>query len=157
MESNPYAAPRSAVNDVTLEKHGRPILVWIITIFMLIGVMGGVVSTAAALLGRPIGGAQAAEHLSAMGTGDYLWALVFSLAAIPAYVDLFRLKRRALPFLVGLFLAGQVVMVANLLLRAHYRAMFEVSGGYWSLLAGVVFNLAIIGYVWRLRAKGVLR
>jgi len=36
------------------------------------------------------------------------------------------------------------------------RAMFDYAG-YWSLVAGWGVNLAIIGYLWRLRSKGVLR
>ena len=49
-------------------------------------------------------------------------------------------------------------MFVNLALRPEYRAMFEqMPGGYLGILVSWAVNLAIIGYVWRLRAKGVLQ
>jgi hypothetical protein len=157
MEKNPYAAPRAAVDDVTPEKRGRPVLVWIITIVMAIGVAGGLATSVAALLGSPIGGPAAAEQMKGMGRLDYIWTLALTLVSVVPYVDLFRLKRRALPFLVALFVVSAVVLCGNLAFRPEYRAMFEQPGGYWGLLAGWVVNLAVIGYVWRLRVKGVLQ
>jgi hypothetical protein len=156
MEKNPYAAPRAAVSDVTPERQGRPVLVWVITIFMAIGVVGVVVSTVALLLGSPIGGPEAAEATKALGPLDHLWTLITTAVSVFAYVDLFRLKRRALPLLLALFVLGIATVAANLGLRPAYRAMFEETG-YWPLLVGWVINLAVIGYVWRLRAKGVLK
>jgi len=155
MESNPYAAPRSAVSDVTPERRRRPVLVWIITILMAIGIVSGVATSIAGLLGNPIGGPQANPG---MRWGDYLWATALSAASIPAYVQLFRLKRSALPWVAWIFVAAVAAMFVNLGLRPEYRAMFEqMPGGYLGILVGWAVNLAIIGYVWRLRAKGVLQ
>jgi hypothetical protein len=156
MEKNPYAAPRAAVSDVTPERQGRPVLVWVITIFMAVGLVGTVVTTGAALLGSPIGGPDAAEAMKVLGPLDHLWTLIITAVSAFTYVELFRLKRRALPLLLALFVLGIATVAANLGLRPAYRAMFEETG-YWPLLVGWVINLAIIGYVWRLRVKGVLK
>ena len=156
MEENPYATPRSAVNDVIPERQGRPVLVWVITIVMAIGFVGTVVTTIATLLGSPIGGAQAAEQMKALGPFDHIWTLVVTAVSVVAYVDLFRLRRRALPLLLVLLALGIATVAVNLGLRPAYRAMFDQSG-YWPLLVGWGINLAIVGYVWRLRSKGVLR
>jgi peptidoglycan/LPS O-acetylase OafA/YrhL len=119
------------------------------------GVLGTFVTTGAALFGRPVGGAAAAAQLKALGPLDHLWTLAVTVVSIVAYVDLFRLKRRALPLIVAIFLVGLATVGANLALRPDYRAMFHQ--GYWPLFVGWGINLAIIAYVWRLRGKGVLK
>ncbi len=153
---NPYAAPRAAVDDVGEEKRGRTALVWVITIFMGIGVVGGAVSTIAALLGSPIGGAEAAEYTKHLTAVDHIFALVGSAIGAFATVALFRLKRYALPLFVAMFLLGIAVFAFNILLRPEYQALFEMTG-YWGLWVGWAVNIAVIAYIWRLRVKGVLQ
>ncbi len=155
-DTNPYAAPRAAVDDVGEDKRGRTVLVWIITLFMGIGVVGGAVSTIAALLGSPLGGAEAAQYTKHLTAVDHIFALIGSAIGAFATVALFRLKRYALPLFIAMFLLGIVVFAFNILLRPEYKALFEMTG-YWGLLAGWAVNIAIIAYIWRLRAKGVLR
>jgi len=156
MEKNPYAAPRSAVSDVTPERQGRPVLVWIITIFMALGVVGGVLSTVALLVGSPIGGPEVAEQLKYLGPLDHIGTLIIAALSAFAYVELFRLKRRALPLIAATFGLNAVVVLANLAFRPAYRAILD-QGGLITIVVSWVITLAIIGYVWRLRAKGVLK
>jgi hypothetical protein len=158
MENNPYAAPRAAVQDVGPER-GRPVLVWVITIFMGLGIVSSVVSTLLALNGTPIGGDAVIAYLKSVGIGtfDHLWGLVATAISGFAFIDLFRLKRRALPVLAALFAAGLVYVGMKLALNPAYRTLFDNPGGTWSLYGGWALNLAIIGYVWWLRAKGTLK
>jgi hypothetical protein len=156
MEKNPYAAPRATVSDVAPEKRGRPVLVWIITIFMALGVIGGVITTVALLAGNPIGGAEVAEQLKYLGPLDHVGTLAISILSGFAYVELFRLKRRALPWIAAAFGLNVVIVLANLAFRPAYRAILD-QGGLITMTLSWIITLAIIGYVWRLRAKGVLQ
>jgi len=159
MENNPYAAPRAPVIDVAAEKSSRPVLVWIITIFMAFGTIGGMVSSLLALSGNPIGGEAAASYMKSMGVGalDHLYLVIVMAVSAFGYIDLFRLKKRALLIIGGLFVVGMVVAAIKFAVQPAYRAMLATPQGYWSLLGGWAFSLAIIGYVWWLRRKGVLR
>jgi hypothetical protein len=159
MENNPYAAPRASVNDVVPEERKRPFLVWVITIFMAFGIVGGIATSLATLLGSPLGGPEAAEQLRRMGLGqlDQIWTLAVMAISAVGYVDLFRLKRRALPILIAVFLAGVLYFVIKLLVSPAYRIVFDQPPMLWSMAGAWAINLAVIGYVWRLHRKGVLR
>ena len=156
MDKNPYAAPRAELKDLGAEERKRPLLVWVIVIFQALGIVGGAYTTLAALSGNPVGGPEAADytkHLTAVDHGLTLAILAISTFAM---VELFRLKRRSLPVLIAAFVLGVAIVAFSLAFRPEYRAMFEVAG-YWSLMVGWAFNVAIIGYVWRLHSKEVLR
>jgi hypothetical protein len=159
VENNPYAAPRAAVSDLTPERPGRPVLVWIISLFMAFGVVGGIVSSLAALIGTPIGGAETARYMTSVGIGplDHAWSLVLMALSAVAYVDFFRLKRRSLPLLAALFAAAIAYSIVKAGFSAGYRGMMTNPPGLWTVLAGWGVNLAILVYAWRLRAKDVLR
>ncbi len=136
MENNPYAAPRSTVTDIEAERSGRPVLVWIITIFMAFGIASGIVSSLLALSGNPIGGDAAAEYMRSMGIGalDHLYLVIVMAISAFAYIDLFRLKKRALPVICALFAAGVAVAAVKFAVQPVYRAMLTTPQGYWSLL-----------------------
>ncbi|HYX63995.1 MAG TPA: hypothetical protein VE935_07235 [Burkholderiales bacterium] len=155
MGANPYAPPRAAVADTGEAKHGRPVLVWVICIVFGFGVIFGVISTIALLAGRPIGGEAAARAVAYMTTLDHVYGLAMSAITAWAVVALFRLKRSALPILLAIFGLGLASVLLNSLFRPEYRALFAGPGIY-SVAAGWLINLAILGYVWRLRARGVL-
>ena len=156
MAENPYAAPRAEVKDVVPEQRRRPVLVWVITIFEVIGIIGGVYTAIAALSGNPVGGPQAEQYTRFLTTYDHLATLLISAISAAATVELFRLKRRALPLLIASFAAGLLIAGYNFAFRPDYRAMFDAVG-YWSLLVGWGLNIAIIAYVWWLRSNEVLR
>jgi hypothetical protein len=156
MAENPYAAPRAEVKDVVPEMRRRPIVVWVITIFEVIGIIGGVYTAIAALSGKPVGGPEAEPYTKFLTTYDHLATLLVSAISAWATVELFRLRRRALPLLIASFVVGLVIAAYNLAFRPDYRAMFDAVG-YWGLVVGWSLNIAIIGYVWWLRSKEVLQ
>jgi hypothetical protein len=156
MEKNPYAAPRAAVSDVTPERQGRPVLVWVITILMAIGVLGSIASALAALAGSPLGGPEAAEQLRFLSPLDHVVTLVASAITAASAVELFRLKRRAFWLFAASLAVTAVVVFPSLALRPAYRAILD-NGGAWVILIGWAVNFAILAYIWRLHAKGVLR
>ena len=156
MAENPYAAPRAEVKDLVPEKRRRPILVWVITIFEVIGIIGGVYTAIAALSGKPVGGPEAEQYTKFLTPYDHLATLLISAISAAATVELFRLKRLALPLLIASFALGLLIAAYNLAFRPDYRAMFDAVG-YWGLAIGWGVNIAIIGYVWWLRTKEVLQ
>jgi hypothetical protein len=153
---NPYAPPRAEVADTEQAKPGRPAMVWVISIFLGLGVIGATVSGIAALAGRPLGGEAAAQYVKELGPADHVFQLITTAITALGVVALFRLKRYAPALLVVPFVLGAAMFALNVAFRPSYRAMFDQAGGYWALLVGWAINLAIIGYAWRLRARNVL-
>src|ERR1051325_8107374 len=88
MVQNPYAAPRAEVKDVVPEKRRRPILVWVIVIFEVIGIIGGVYTAVAALSGHPVGGAEAQQYTKCLAPWDHLATLLISAISAAATVEL---------------------------------------------------------------------
>ena len=152
---NPYAPPRAPVADTGEGKHGRPVMVWVISLFLGFGVVFGSIGSIALLAGHPIGGEEAARAMAHMTALDHFFALFMSAISAWALVALFRLKRSALPVFLVAFGLGMASVLLNSLFRPEYRALFDGPGLY-SLAAGWLINLAILAYVWRLRVRGVL-
>jgi hypothetical protein len=121
-----------------------------------IGILGGVASTIALLAGRPLGGPEVGEQLRYLSPLDHIGTLILSALSAFAYIELFRLKRRALPWAAATFGLNVAVVLANLAFRPAYRAILD-QGGLISIAVSWAVTLAIIGYIWRLRMKGVLQ
>jgi hypothetical protein len=71
-------------------------------------------------------------------------------------VALFRLKRSALPLFVAAYAATAALVLLECLFRAEYRALFQGRTLIY-VAVGWSINLAVLGYVWRLRVREVLR
>jgi hypothetical protein len=125
-------------------------------IFQAIGIVGGLSTTIAALLGHPIGGDALRPYYEQLTVGDHIVALAATVLSLFATVSLFQLKRRSLALFAAVLVLGIANVGIRLAFRPAYRAMFEASG-YFSLLLGWGIAVAILVYIWRLRAKGVLR
>jgi len=151
---NPYESPKAPLPDAPPARR-RPVLVWVIVVFMAFGIVSGLVSTVAVLLGQPLGGEAARPFVQHLTAFDHLMTLVSLGLSTLGTIDLFRLKRRALPLLALVLALGIATFGFNLLLRPAYRAPFE-SFGYWGLFLGWGINVLILLYVWRLHAKGTL-
>jgi len=154
-DPNPYEPPQAQVAD-TANSSGRPALVWVIVIFQAIGIIGGLSSTIAALVGHPFGGDAVRPYYEQLTVVDHIVTLIATVLSLFATVSLFQLKRRSLYLFVAVLVLGIANVGVSLAFRPTYRAMFEASG-YWSLLLGWGIGVAILLYVWRLHAKGVLR
>jgi hypothetical protein len=155
--ANPYSAPRALVDDVGPQARGRrTVWVWVITLFLGFGCVVGTLGTLDAFLGSPFGGPQAAAALKHMIALDHLSALLQLALSAWAAVELFRMKRRALPVFGVAFVVGIVYFGASMLLRPEYRLAYDATS-LWSIVPGWLASLAIIFYVWRLHAKGNLR
>ncbi len=155
IEHNPYEAPKAALPDLP-DPSGRPGWVWVIVIFYALGIVGTLISTIAVLAGRPLGGQAASSYLSNLTTLDHVFSLIVASVSALGTIALFRMKRRALHFLLAVFLLSVANFGINVALRPAYRAMFD-QVGYWGLIAGWAINIAIVLYVWRLQTKGLLR
>lgn len=155
VERNPYEAPKAPLTD-TPRPRGRPVLVWVIVIFQALGIVSGLYSTIAALLGQPVGGEAVRPYIQHLTMLDHAIALIVTAISAFATLSLFQLKRRALYLLAAVLLLGVINTGVSLATRPADRAALE-QAGYWTFVLGWVINLAIILYVWRLHAKGTLR
>lgn len=149
---NPYSPPSTEVAD-TSEPAGRPALVWIIVVLLMIGSLGAVVSLAMRLGGYvpDVGGLMREQYWY-----DFVIAVAIAVVRVLAAVSLFRLKRIAWPFFMGLFVAGVALVLYHLAAKPIYRSVLEQTG-YWGVIAGLLLSGAMTYYVYRLHRDGVLR
>jgi hypothetical protein len=153
---SPYAPPQATLADPAQGPPGRPVMVWVICVFLGFGIVFGATSTIALLAGRPIGGQEAALATAHLKPMDPIFSLLMSGLSGLAVVALFRLKGSALPLFLAALGLGAASLLLNGLLRPEYRAVLD-RAGLASLIIGWGINLAILAYVWRLRTRGVLR
>jgi hypothetical protein len=153
---NPYAPPRAALADPAGGPPGRPVMVWVICVFLGFGIAFEAISTIALLAGRPIGGQEAALATAYLKPMDPIISLLTSGLSAVAVLALFRLKSSAFPLFLAALGLGAASLLLNGLLRPEYRAVFD-RAGLPTLIIGWGINLAILAYVWRLRTRGILR
>jgi hypothetical protein len=152
---NPYAPPQAAVADRQEERPGRPVIVWIITVVFALGVLFDAAGTIGSLIGHPIGGEEPDPTL-VLTSGEYLATLVIDALSLGSVVALFRLRRSALQLFVTAYVATAALVLLECLFRAEYRALFQGRTLIY-VAVGWSINLAVLGYVWRLRVREVLR
>jgi hypothetical protein len=141
---------------------GRPMWVWIISLYYFVFTPIGAIGVAAMPYLRSFI-LSSSTHMSegqrayfeSLNNSDYALmgiALVLNLAAA---ILLFMLRRAALYFFAASFAASILMTIYNITCK-HWLAGAGASG-----LIGAVFgwgvNIAIIGYAWHLSRKGVLR
>jgi hypothetical protein len=150
---NPYSPPAAAVADASSQPPGRPALVWIIVVLMIIGSLASAVSLVLRLAGRmpDVGGINQLMHWY-----DHVMALIIALVRVIAAIALFRLKPSAWPWFAGLFAASIAMILFHLAAKPAYRALLEQMG-YWGVAGGLALNGAMAYYVYRLHRDGVLR
>ena len=155
--ANPYAAPRAALNDQAQGvPAGRPGWVWVITVFLAFGIVVGALGTIDALMGSPMGGPEASAVLQHLVPLDHVVALVNIAISTVALVQLFRLKRQALALFIAAFALGVLYFSFSMAARPSYRLVFDAAS-LWQMGLGWLINVAIIGYVKKLRDRGILR
>ena len=136
----------------------RPVMVWVISLFFFICTPLSLLS----LLLLPLmssGVIPVQEHqrhfFASLNAFDYVLSLANIILSLTWAIQLFRLKRSALPIFLGLFVFGVLVLLYNILLKDWLNAVGTVgligAGFAW------LFNFALLWYTWRLSRKGVLR
>ncbi|HKK05959.1 MAG TPA: hypothetical protein VKA50_08940 [Gammaproteobacteria bacterium] len=163
MMDNPYGAPQAPVKDSADTPVKRPVLVWIIAIFALIGVISGAVGTLMLMSGHiPMVNEAERAYMQGLTPLDHLLTFIgLGLYALGA-LYLFRLKKVAVNILIvnALFKAG---LGAYFYTKPTYRAFIaSVSHSvgpfrHIGIYVGWLIVLAIIAYALKLRRDGVLR
>src|SRR5262245_23672338 len=145
---NPYVAPQSTVEDIPQEGQPvkRPAWVWVIAVLLgVFGVASVVMFTLAILAVTP----EFAAIYARLGGVNFAITLVHACLTLAAAIFLFMLRLRAI---LLLWLATGIVAASDLfqlisngpdtLFRSAFHAVF------WGL---------ILSYVYRLKARGILR
>jgi hypothetical protein len=134
-----------ASETITNTKRKRPVLVWLISGFLVLAVVGGNVYFLAHLFGMGSNATYAAG-LSDLTATDYVRRIVAALLSLSAAVFLFLLRKVAVAlFLVMLGLAAALIV---------YSVSVGVSPpGSFVLL---IFPALMSWYAWRLKKRGIL-
>lgn len=156
--TNPYAAPQSPITNVPEDPLKKPMLVWLILIWTIIGVLSGTISTLMMATGNmPIVSEVHRRVVESTSWMEYLLSAVIMFVYLAAAIQLFRLKNAAVRLFV-IFVALSACNAAIHWAREDYRAMLEAGGviGLVSMSVGYVIPLAMLGYACVLRKRGRL-
>lgn len=159
---NPYSAPDAYVQDRADEPPKRPVLVWVIFIFAMFGVFGGVIGVVMQMTGHmPMVNNAERAYIQSLTPFDHALSLIALLLSGFGALELFRLKKRAATVLAayGLF---KVATTAYIYMKPTYRAFLASMGSsnifrHVGMYVGWAIIAAIIAYAFKLRRDGVLR
>lgn len=145
---NPYVAPHSAVEDIPREREPpkRPAWVWVNAAILGVYGVGTVVILALAMLASAPDFAAAYERL---GRFNFAITLIHAGLTTGAAILLFMLRLRAIPLLwlaAGIVAAFDVFAFVSVSSYSLFRTIFHAV--FWGL---------ILSYVYRLKARGILR
>jgi hypothetical protein len=156
MSEDPYAAPQSAVSDVDADaRPGRPLLVWIITVFFGLSAVWTLVSFALILSGAVPLPPAAREYYARLGILDYALTIGVSALNLWGIVLLFLLRARAVKVILAALAVTLLINAYQVLLKGLAPALG--GAGSMGMVIGPSLWAAILFYAWRLKAKGVLR
>jgi hypothetical protein len=133
-------------------KHSRPLGVWVVTIYIGVSIVFGLVAIASTSLGMiPLDkSGQAYVRLTVLDRGMIAILLFLSIAK---GIALFRLKKYAL----GLFLLAFIVNGAFLIFRGQAMRTALPLSGETALFTSPVIGFVILIYVWMLYLKEILK
>ena len=153
-DNNPFAPPRADVRDTPMQR-GRPVWVWVISIFYLFGAFSSVLSYAMIYSGKLPMTEQQSQYMANLTIVDHFLTAVILGTNIVAAVLLFRLRRlSAYLFPAGLAL-GLLVTAWHALARGWANALN--GAGVVGAAIGWVVSIVVCFYVWRLTNKGILK
>jgi hypothetical protein len=141
-------------NDEQIVRRKRPILVWLISLFILLSAIWTLLSFYLILTGAiPLDPAQKA-YFDRLTLIDHVSTIIPGLLNMSAAVALFLLRRIAL----YLFLSASGLSFVLAAWHATAKGWVEALGGAGLIgaLIGYVLMIAVLIYTWRLSKKGVL-
>jgi hypothetical protein len=133
----------------------RPVLVWIITIWFIIGSGSAAIMLLAGMGGASPGNEEKKLFFSSMTFIDQLLMLVSAVANLAGSILLFRLKKMALPMFTTALGTTVVFLSYNMVVRNLFNSIDGPMLG--SMIFNCAISLAIIAYVKRLIRKEVLK
>jgi hypothetical protein len=142
------------MSDAQYVRHGRPVLVWLISAFFFLSAIWTLLSFYMVLSGAiPLEPAQKA-YLDRLTPIDYSLAIVLGSLNLAGAVMLFLLRKIAL----YLFLTAFALSVVLMLWHVATKGWAEAAGAAMSIgaLMGYVLSAMVCIYAWRLSKKGVL-
>jgi hypothetical protein len=141
---------------------GRPVLVWIISFYYFICTPIGLLGLAMMPFLRSLVLSPSAHlpegqraYFESLNGVDYGLGLINSALSLTAAIFLFRLRRPALYFFAAVFILGVFIQVYSMVAKNWFAAV-----GLMGLVTAPIIwalQVALLGYVWHLYRKGVLR
>jgi hypothetical protein len=131
----------------------RPLLVWVIFLFILVASGGSLASFALIYSGRaPMSPAMKA-YFQSMGIFDYATTALLLALNIAGVILLFRLRKSAVPLLVGASALNVALTIRAELVTNWAQALGSNSS---AAISGLGMALAIAWYADRLKRRGLL-
>lgn len=156
MSEDPYAAPQSVVADVDSgARPGRPVLVWVITVFFGLSAVWTLVSFALVSSGAVPLPPAAREYYDGLGILDYALTVGVSALNLWGIVLLFLLRARAVKVILAALAVALLINAYQFLFKGLAPALGGAGG--LGMVIGLLLWAAVLFYAWRLKAKGVLR
>lgn len=155
---NPYAAPGARVADSKGgdEPSGRPVLVWIISILNFIGGVWGLIFLVLVLADIFPLPPELKAHYASLTLADHAMTVGMSVINIVGAILLFRLRALAAHVMAAGLVVSLLTMLYAAIFTTSFREIVMASSGIGVLL-GTILSIAVVAYVYHLRAKGVLK
>jgi hypothetical protein len=159
---------REGVPVISSTAPRRPVMVWVISIFYFITTPLGILSIILMVIllprlsssGLPMAEPQR-HYLQSMNVTDYILAAFGHAVRLTGAIYLFRLRRQALYYFIGVLVLTLLNYVYQILFKNWLGVIGSQPLGYMSAGIGIIFGLgieiAIIWYVWHLKNTKVLR
>jgi hypothetical protein len=145
--------PSNLEDDTT--KKGRPVLVWIISIFLGWSALSALFVDAMGLFYRVPSEAILQHQIPSLAWLDHVFTWGMNILLLIAVVSLFRLQARALP-LFAAYIAGVLLIQVWSVLTTDWLTRYGLSGGILNFAVGIGIFVLIFVYIVYLRKQGRL-
>jgi hypothetical protein len=146
---------KPSTNETDEVKKGRPILVWIITIFLGWSALSALFSDAMALFTRVPSEAILQHHIPSLAWLDHVFTWGLNILLLIAIVSLFRLQARAIPLFVA-YIAGILLTQVWNILTTDWLTRYGMNGGILGFAVGMGIFILVLVYIVHLRKQGKL-
>ncbi|GEM_PF-1327876 len=146
----------SDASEQVNEKRKRPILVWLIFIFMILGSGFTTLSIISVSTGMiPLEG-EMKTYFEQLSTLDYLLTVTMGILNVIGAVYLFRLKTLSCYLLSIALIINICTTVWHIISKSWLDVMAAQSGGLFGMFLGMGIAFLIVIYSFRLKSKKIL-
>lgn len=158
MSQNPYAPPTARVEDIEVPidpnaPRKRPVLVWIICIWIWLGLVSTPFGFYVTFSSDVPELAPARAFYAALSPLYWLWMSIGFVVSAVFSIQLFRLRRSS--FTLGVAMLALTVLNTILMPTPPVAAGGDMT--WLGVAIAISFYALAVAYLWRLRRKGVLR
>ena len=152
--SNPYATPSAVVRDPEMNS-GRPVWVWIISIFYVFSAGSSLISFYFLFSGTIRIPEEQRQYLANLTVFDHALTFLMGAVDLVAAVLFFRLKKASAYLFPATFIFGLLITIWHAATKGWLTALG--GPGFIGALFGWAIAIGVCAYAWRLRKTGVLK